>query len=134
MNQRPVTDAFQSDMRQATIAVMLLAALVFMVLPLLKLPCFFDAITSVPCPLCGGTQAVVLLFSGNPLAAMHSNPAVTLLSGVFLLALMGEVVTRYLKLARVRHWYLLARAHIPVTVFAVTCLSWGVLVLERLTH
>ena len=132
MSQRAVTDTFQSDMRQATAAVILLSALVFMVLPMFKLPCFFEAITSVPCPLCGGTQAVVLLFSGNPLAAMQSNPAVTLMSGVFFLALVGEVVTRHLKLAGVRHGYLSVRAYIPVTVAAVTGVSWFWLVLEHL--
>lgn len=134
MNQRVVIDVFQSDVRHATVAVLLLAALVFMVFPLFKLPCFFEALTSVPCPLCGGTQAVVLLFSGSPLAALQSNPAVTLLSGAFLLAVVGEMVTRYLKLACVRQGYVSVRAHIPVTVIVVTCLSWSVLVLERLIH
>lgn len=134
MNQRAAADVFQSDMRQATAVVILLAALVFMVFPLFKLPCFFEAITSVPCPLCGGTQAIVLLFGGNPLAALQSNPAVTLLSGAFLLAVVGEIVTRQLQLARVRQGYVSVRVHIPVSVVAVTCVSWGVLVVERLIH
>ncbi len=134
MNQRAVIDVFQSDVRHATVAVLLLAALVFMVFPLFKLPCFFEALTSVPCPLCGGTQAIVLLCSGNPLAALQSNPAVTALAVVFVLALVAEGVTRHLKLASVRHGYLAVRAHVPVTATVVTGVSWFWLVLTHIAN
>lgn len=41
------------------------------------LPCLFQVATGFPCPLCGGTRASFLLFSGHPLQALCLNPLVT---------------------------------------------------------
>lgn len=133
MSQLTAADDFQSDMRQATAAVILLAALAFMVFPALKLPCFFEAVTDRPCPLCGGTTAIMLLCAGDPLAALYSNPAVTLLSGLFVLGVVAEIITRHLKLASLRHGYVSVREHIPPTVVLVTLASWLLLVLRHAT-
>ena len=132
-SQLTAADAFQSDMLQASAAVILLAALVFIVFPVLKLPCFFEAATGAPCPLCGGTTAIMLMCAGDPLAALYSNPAVTLLSGLFILAVVAEIITRHLKLADFRQGYLSVRAHIPVAVALVSLASWLLVILRHVT-
>lgn len=41
------------------------------------IPCFFYEITSLPCPLCGGTRATLLLSTGHLIQAFLLNPLVT---------------------------------------------------------
>lgn len=38
--------------------------------------CPFHAITTLPCPFCGGTRAIVALLSGEPVRALAYNPLV----------------------------------------------------------
>jgi hypothetical protein len=40
--------------------------------------CFLRAVTGIPCPLCGGTTAMVELGRGRPLAALAASPLATL--------------------------------------------------------
>lgn len=40
--------------------------------------CPFYLATGTPCPSCGGTRALVHLAAGDPLAALASNPGVTI--------------------------------------------------------
>lgn len=48
--------------------------------------CLLRAATGLPCPLCGGTTAVVAIGQGRPLAALAASPLVTLGAAVLLLA------------------------------------------------
>lgn len=52
-------------------------------------PCLFHVVTGLHCPGCGGTRAVVLLFSGHPLLSLYYHPLVlyTLVGAVILLCL-----------------------------------------------
>lgn len=55
---------------------LLLAALVLPWRP--STSCLLRAATGIPCPLCGGTTALVRLGDGSPLAALRASPLVTL--------------------------------------------------------
>ncbi len=51
-------------------------------------PCFFRALTGIPCPACGTTRSVRALFSGDLGASLGSNP---LASGIAITLLAGAV-------------------------------------------
>ncbi len=53
-------------------------------------PCRLLLLTGIPCPTCGATHAAAHLATGHPLAAMASNPLITLaILGVVVWALLG---------------------------------------------
>ncbi len=47
-------------------------------------PCWFRAVTGIPCPTCGTTHAALALLDGRPLAALAANPLATLAGLAFL--------------------------------------------------
>ncbi len=50
--------------------------------------CPFLATTGIPCPTCGGTHSIVAMVQGHLLGALASNPGITIVALMFLVAVL----------------------------------------------
>lgn len=87
--------------------------------------CPFQAVTGMPCFLCGGTTASILLASGDPAAAFKTNPLVVV-------AISSFVLWTLLWLAfGIRAESTLPRPHQTVILVLCVALNWAYLMNRR---
>ncbi len=81
-------------MLKQTLRYLALAAAVFAVFWLLKLPCPILGLTGVPCPTCGVSRALFALLAGDVAASLALHPLAVPLTVAVLLCLLLPVVKR----------------------------------------
>lgn len=67
----------------------------------LKEPCFFQRMTGLYCPGCGGTRAVQALLTGHPLKSLIYHPVV-LYAAVLMGAFLGSFILKRLSKGKIR--------------------------------
>lgn len=69
---------------------------VFIAVLLFRIPCLFYSITSLQCPGCGTTRMIYALLNLDFKSAFHYNPAIMLLSPVFVYMIIVNAIS-YIK-------------------------------------
>jgi hypothetical protein len=82
--------------------------------------CFLREVAGLPCPLCGGTRALLALAAGRPGAALAANPLVAIAAMAMLAAPLLVILPGVERIAA-----RLRRAARPAILLAVLVLDWA---------
>lgn len=99
--------------------------------------CMFKAITNIPCPSCGATRSIILLFHGEFLEALMINPIGIIVAGIMLIAPLWICFDILTKQKTLMNFYLqievyLRKAPIAIPLVVLILLNWFWNILKEL--
>lgn len=99
--------------------------------------CLFKTITNIPCPSCGATRSIILLFHGEFLKALMLNPIGIIVAGIMLIAPFWICFDILTKQKTLMNFYLqleiyLKNAFIAIPLVVLILLNWGWNIIKEL--